>query len=93
MTTILIYFLAINLIGFLAIWHDKNQAVRHRYRISEKTLLAIVAIGGVLGSGFSMLLFRHKTSKASYLLKFFGIVLFQLLLIVLFFKDFWQQYV
>jgi uncharacterized membrane protein YsdA (DUF1294 family) len=75
MTTILIYFLAINLIGFFIIWYDKNQAINNQYRIPEKTLLSIVAFGGVIGSGLAVLIFRHKTSKISYLLKFFGVIL------------------
>jgi uncharacterized membrane protein YsdA (DUF1294 family) len=80
MSGILIYFLVINLAGFFLIWFDKKRAIANQYRIPEKTLLAIVAFGGILGSGFAMLLFRHKTSKISYLLKFFGIIVVQILL-------------
>ncbi len=79
MPTFLIYLLTINSIGFFLIWFDKNRAITNQYRIPEKTLLAIVALGRFIGSGFAMLLFRHKTSKMSYLLKFFGLTLVQIL--------------
>jgi uncharacterized membrane protein YsdA (DUF1294 family) len=78
MSIYLIYFSAINLFGFFLIWYDKNKAIKNQYRISENTLLTIIAFGGFLGSGLAMLLFRHKTSKISYLLKFFGIIVVQI---------------
>ena len=83
MTVILIYFFIINIIGFILIGYDKKMAVANKHRISEKTLLLIIIVGGVIGSGLAMLLFRHKTSKISYLLKFFGIVIIQVLVIFL----------
>jgi uncharacterized membrane protein YsdA (DUF1294 family) len=79
MSIILLYFLVINCIGFFLFWYDKNRAIAHKYRVTEKTLLAIVALGGVIGSGLAMLFFRHKTSKMSYLLWFFGIIVVQIL--------------
>ena len=83
MADILIYFFIINIIGFLLIGYDKKMAVANKYRISEKKLLLIVVFGGIIGSGLAMLFFRHKTSKTSYLLKFFGIVFIQILVIFL----------
>ncbi|WP_394758132.1 DUF1294 domain-containing protein [Flavobacterium sp.] len=83
MSFILIYFLIINSIGFILIGYDKKMAVANQYRISEKTLLLIVFLGGIIGSGLAMLFFRHKTSKMSYLWKFFGIIVFQVLFFIL----------
>ena len=88
MNTILIYFFAINIIGFFLIWYDKNQAKNNQYRVSEKTLLTIVAFGGIVGSSLGMFFFRHKTSKTSYLLKFFGIIVVQVLSITYYFYSF-----
>ena len=79
MAVILIYFFIINSIGFFLIGYDKKMAVAHKYRISEKILLLIVFLGGIIGSGLAMFFFKHKTSKTSYLLKFFGIIVIQIL--------------
>ena len=76
-------FLALNLIAFVLIGYDKNLAKNNKRRISEKTLLSFVFIGGTIGSGLGMLAFKHKTVKKSYLLKFWLIVFIQLLLIYL----------
>lgn len=86
---ILLYsFLAINLIAFVLIGYDKQLAIKNKNRISEKTLLTWVAIGGTIGSLLAMSIFRHKTAKTSYLLKFFGIVSLQILTIItLFYFD------
>lgn len=77
------YFLAVNSIAFILIDYDKHLAKKRRYRIPEHTLLLFVLVGGTIASGMSMLLFRHKTSKRSYLIRFFTIVFFQLVLLFL----------
>ncbi|HKO77935.1 MAG TPA: DUF1294 domain-containing protein [Flavobacterium sp.] len=80
---ILLYsFLVINLIAFVLIGYDKQLAIKNKNRISEKTLLVWVAIGGTIGSSLAMSIFRHKTAKTSYLLKFFGIVSLQIITII-----------
>lgn len=73
-------FLFFNIIGFILIGYDKYLVKKHKSRISEKTLLTFVLIGGTIGSGLAMLLFKHKTAKRSYLLKFWGIAILQILL-------------
>ena len=75
------YLLILNLIAFLLIGLDKQLALQQKRRISEKTLLTFVFFGGTIGSGLGMVIFRHKTAKRSYLWKFWGIVVVQLLLI------------
>ena len=86
---ILLYtFFIINLIAFVLIGFDKQLAIKNKKKISEKTLLTWVAIGGTIGSSLAMSLFQHKTAKKTYLLKFFGIVSFQILIIIcLFYFD------
>lgn len=78
-------FLGLNLFTFLIIGYDKYLAKRNKRRIPEKTLLSFVFFGGTVGSGLGMLIFRHKTAKRSYLLKFFGIVIFQIVILYTFF--------
>ncbi|MEN9910008.1 MAG: hypothetical protein RLZZ540_3167 [Bacteroidota bacterium] len=76
-------FLALNLFAFSIIGYDKYLAKNNKRRISEKTLLTFAFIGGTIGSGLAMLIFRHKTSKTSYLWKFWIIVFIQITLIYL----------
>ena len=57
----LIYLLIINLIGFLAMFFDKQKAKRGKWRIPEKTLFLIAFVGGSLGTTLGMHTFRHKT--------------------------------
>lgn len=80
MTTFYIL-LAINIFAFLLMGYDKKLAKRKKSRISEKTLLMSAFLGGSLGSGIGMLYFRHKTSKNSYLVKFWSIVIVQIILL------------
>lgn len=60
--------------------YDKHLAKNQKQRVSERTLLSFVFFGGTIGSGLAMLLFRHKTSKISYLWKFWLIVSIQILM-------------
>lgn len=75
------YFSLINLVAFSTIGIDKQLAVNKKRRISELKLLLPSVIGGALGSGLAMLLFRHKTSKESFLLRFYGIIVIQILIL------------
>lgn len=77
------YFLVINIFGFIQIALDKRQAIKGKRRIPEQRLLAIVFLGGTVGSGLAMLLFRHKTAKTNYLWKFWTIVFIQIAIIYL----------
>ena len=83
--TIYFILLAINVFAFGLMGYDKNIAKNNQRRISEKTLLTSALIGGSIGSGLGMLYFRHKTAKTSYQIKFFGIVIIQI--IALFFGN------
>lgn len=74
------FFLILNIMAFIQIAYDKHLAKAQKQRISERTLLSFVFFGGSFGSGLAMLTFRHKTAKKSYLLKFWVIVIVQLLI-------------
>lgn len=52
---------------FLTLW-DKRKAVKNQYRIPEKTFFILAFLGGVFGIELGMLLFHHKTKKASFFL-------------------------
>jgi uncharacterized membrane protein YsdA (DUF1294 family) len=85
MDVLFYYFLILNGMAFIVTAYDKHLAKAHKQRISERTLLSFVFFGGTIGSALAMLIFRHKTSKKSYLWKFWGIVLFQFLPVFLLF--------
>lgn len=55
------YLILINIIGYASMGLDKRKAVRHQWRISERTLFLIALLGGSLGSIAGMQRFRHKT--------------------------------
>lgn len=56
-----LYLLAINLAGFAAMGADKRRARRNRWRIRERTLFLLAALGGSPGVWAGMYAFRHKT--------------------------------
>ena len=56
-----IYFVLINLAGFLLCGRDKSCARRNKWRISEKTLFVVSLVGGALGFYIGMKVFHHKT--------------------------------
>jgi uncharacterized membrane protein YsdA (DUF1294 family) len=80
MNILFYYFLILNGTAFMLMTYDKHLAKTQKQRISEQTLLSFVFLGGTVGSGIAMLIFRHKTVKKSYLLKFWLIVALQFLI-------------
>ncbi len=80
----LIYLLIINLIGFFAMFLDKQKAKRNKWRIPEKTLFLIALIGGSLGATLGMHAFRHKTKHWYFKLGMPLILIIQIVLIIYF---------
>ena len=67
-TTILLYLLIVNAVGFLLMLVDKQKARKKLWRIPESTLLLSAAIGGSIGALAGMYTFRHKTKHLKFLL-------------------------
>lgn len=61
------YILLINLISIIVCIVDKIKAQRNLWRISEKTLFTLSAIGGALGMYLTMITIRHKTKHKSFM--------------------------
>ena len=80
---------AINLFTFFLIGYDKNLAQSNKRRVSEKALLTSAILGGSIGSGIGMHCFRHKTAKKGYLVKFWSIVIIQIIVISVG-REFWN---
>jgi len=59
---------AVNLWTFVTWGLDKRRAVRQAPRTPESTLLLLAAVGGGVGAWLGVRLFRHKSSKKSFLL-------------------------
>lgn len=86
---IFLYFLFINIIGFSFMGIDKQKAKRHLWRIPERNLFIIAAIGGSLGSFLGMYLFRHKTKHKAFVLGMpFILILHILILLYVLYKQY-----
>lgn len=77
---IIIYLIVINIIGFLIMFIDKQKAKRGAWRIPEKTIFIITALGGGIGTIAGMYIFRHKTQKLNFII---GLPLITILEIIL----------
>lgn len=78
------WFLFITIFTFGSFGVDKWLAVHHKRRISEITLLTFSFLGGVIGALLAMMLFRHKISKRSFILKMALVFFLQMLILGVF---------
>lgn len=81
---IIIYFISINIFGFFIMWLDKQKAKKGRWRIPEKTLFIITALGGGIGTIAGMYTFRHKTQKIAFVVGFPAITILEIICIIYF---------
>jgi len=77
----IIYLIFINLAAFLLMGVDKYKAIRHRWRISEKTLFLSALLFGSVGAILGMYTFRHKTRHASFVCGMPVILILQIILV------------
>ena len=84
----LIYFGLITLIGFVAMFLDKQLAKKEKFRIPESRLFRIAILGGSLGVLLGMYAFRHKTLHKQFTLGIPVILLAQIALAVFIFVKF-----
>lgn len=81
---IIIYFIIINIIGFLIMYIDKQKAKKGKWRIPEKVLFIITALGGGIGTIAGMYTFRHKTQKIAFVIGFPAITILEIIAIIYF---------
>jgi len=74
---LIIYFIFINIVAFSIYGIDKYLALKDKRRVSEYSLLLLSFVGGSIGAFVSMILFRHKIKKVSFMIKYIVIVIFQ----------------
>ena len=81
---IIIYLVVINFIGFFAMWLDKRKAQKGKWRIQEKTLFLITALGGGIGTIVGMYTFRHKTKKLVFTVGLPAILILEIITVIYF---------
>lgn len=79
---IILYFLIINIVGFLIMFIDKRKAKKGAWRIPEKTLFLITVLGGGVGTTAGMYVFRHKTQKLQFVIGFPFITILEIILAI-----------
>ena len=62
------YLAVINFTTWVAYGLDKGRAKSGKWRIPERTILLLALIGGSLGALAGMIMFRHKTRKAKFVI-------------------------
>ena len=80
MVFLLIYLAVVSVIAVTLTVSDKRRARAHRYRISEFTLMLFAALGGSVAMLLTMLVIRHKTRHAKFMIGIPVIIVLQLAL-------------
>ena len=80
---VVIWLAAINIVTIVTYRYDKKIAGSGRSRVAESRLLLLALFGGSPAAYIAIYLMRprHKARKFSFLWKFWGIVLFHILLL------------
>jgi len=84
---IFIYIIFVNIAAFIVYTFDKFRSRVGSSRVSEKELHTFSLIGGFFGATLSMVLFRHKVSKTSFLIKHIIIIILWIALILYYFIE------
>ena len=83
LSLLIVYIIAVNIIGFALMGNDKRRARKNAFRIPEATLFAFSIIGGSIGMLIGMYTFRHKTKHMTFKIGIPVIIFVQILFIVL----------
>jgi uncharacterized membrane protein YsdA (DUF1294 family) len=78
---VLAWVISTTVVAFGAYGADKLLARSERLRVPERVLLALSFSGGTLGALAGMKLFRHKTAKTSFRMKFWLVTAAQVTLL------------
>ena len=83
---LILYLIIMNIVGFFAMAIDKAKARKRKWRVREKTLITISAIGGSIGCLIGMDLFRHKTNHKKFYVGIPVILLAQIVVAIIILK-------
>ncbi|MCG3140747.1 MAG: hypothetical protein HDKAJFGB_01863 [Anaerolineae bacterium] len=89
---VLTWLISITIVTFIAYRYDKSIAGSDRFRVPERVLLLLALAGGTIGAITGMYLIgeHHKTSKRSFMLPFFIILIVQAIVVGIYF---WWRFV
>ncbi|MBM7597744.1 uncharacterized membrane protein YsdA (DUF1294 family) [Virgibacillus halotolerans] len=87
LNTILTYVAGANIITFILMGVDKQKAIKHQYRIPERTFWLLSLIGGAFGSLIGMNVFRHKTKHRSFVIGMPILLIFNCIVVSYFFMS------
>lgn len=85
---ILIYFVAMNILGIYFMYLDKKKARHKKWRTKESTFFLLALLGGSLGILLGMRKYRHKTKHLSFTIGIPCIIILQLIVIGFVLYDF-----
>lgn len=78
----MVYGLVINLVGFVVMGMDKARARRRAWRISERILFFVAAVGGAAGAWLGMYVFHHKTKHWYFVIGMPLLLLIQVIIVL-----------
>ena len=78
---IIAYIVIISIIGWILPIVDKKRAQKDEWRIRERTLFIVSALGGSLAMYLSMKKYRHKTKHKRFMIGIPAIMIMQCILI------------
>ncbi len=79
---LLFYLVCINIVAIIITIVDKISAIKGFWRISEKALLSVSALGGSFAMYVTMLVIRHKTRKPKFMVLIPLMIVVQIALII-----------
>ena len=78
----IIYLAAVSAAAVIMTVADKAKAVKHKFRISEKALFIVAALGGSVAELVTMKIIRHKTLHKRFMIGLPAIIIVQIIIIV-----------
>ena len=82
------YLIFINILSVIICAADKLKAIKHKRRISEKTLWFLSAAGGSMFMLLTMHIIRHKTLHKRFMIGLPLLIILQLIIILVLTKFF-----
>ncbi|MBP1947743.1 DUF1294 domain-containing protein [Virgibacillus litoralis] len=79
---IILFLISVNAIAYILMGIDKQKAIRHKYRIPERTFWGLAILGGAVGALLGMKRYRHKTKHRLFTLGMPSLIVIHIILIV-----------